>query len=182
MNTNFLNSLTNFLKKRTFEFAGLALISIGIILSISFATYNPSDPSLVYSENINGSENTIRIYGSFVAEFLLQSFGLASFLLLFTFISWGINLIVNKNIGSFLIKISFVVFYLITGSIFLYKNFNESFWLIDNGNSGFVGRIAFDSIYGYIPQVDHNYFYFGLLVNTLLFFIVGSKISIIKII
>ena len=182
MNTNFLNSLTNFLKKRTFEFVGLALISIGIILSISFATYNPSDPSFVYSENITTAGNTIGIYGSFAADFLLQSFGLASFLLLFTFISWGVNLIINKNIGYFLIKISFVVFYLITGSIFLYKNFNESFWLIDNGNSGFVGRIAFDTIYGYIPQVDHSYFYFGLLVSTLLFFIVGSKISIIKII
>ena len=80
MNTNFLNSLTNFLRKRTFEFIGIAFISIGIILSISFATYNPSDPSLVYSENITAAENTIGIYGSFVADFLLQSFGLASFL------------------------------------------------------------------------------------------------------
>ena len=180
MNTNFLNSLTNFLKKRTFEFLGLALISVGIILSISFATYNPSDPSLIYGENIAGAKNTIGIYGSFVADFLLQSFGLASFLLLFTFVSWGVNLIINKNIGSFLIKISFVVFYLVTGSIFLYKNFNESFWLIDNGNSGFVGRIAFDTMYTYLPQVDSNYFYFGLLITTILFFIVGSKINIFK--
>ena len=100
---------------------GLALISIGIILSISFATYNPSDPSLVYSKNIATAENIIGIYGSFAADFLLQSFGLVSFLLLFTFISWGINLVVNKNIGSFLIKILFVVFYLITGSIFYTK-------------------------------------------------------------
>ena len=125
MNTNFLNSLTNFFKKRTFEFVGLALISIGIILSISFATYNPSDPSLVYSNNIATAENIIGIYGSFAADFLLQSFGLVSFLLLFTFISWGINLVVNKNIGSFLIKISFVVFYLITGSIFLFVYYSQ---------------------------------------------------------
>ena len=180
MNTNFLNSLTNFLKKRTFEFLGLAFISIGIILSISSATYNPSDPSLIYGENIAGAKNTIGIYGSFVADFLLQSFGLASFLLLFTFISWGVNLIINKNIGSFFIKISFVVFYLVTGSVFLYKNFNESFWLIDNGNSGFVGRIAFDTMYTYLPQVDSDYFYFGLLITTILFFIVGSKINIFK--
>ena len=180
MNTNFLNSLTNFLKKRTFEFVGLALISIGIILSISFATYNPSDPSFVYSENITTVENAIGTYGSFAADFLLQSFGLVSILLLFTFISWGINMIVNKKIGSLLVKIFFVVFYLITGSIFLYKNFNESFWLIDNGNSGFVGRIAFNTMYEYMPQVDSNYFYFGLLITTILFFIVGSKINIFK--
>ena len=51
MNTNFLNSLTNFLKKRTFEFIGLLLISLGIALSISFATYSPGDPSFVYGES-----------------------------------------------------------------------------------------------------------------------------------
>ena len=73
MNTNFLNSLTNFLRKRTYEFLGLILISLGIILTISIATYNPSDPSFIYSENITTAGNTIGIYGSFAADFLLQS-------------------------------------------------------------------------------------------------------------
>ena len=50
MNTNFLNSLTNFLKKRTYEVFGIILISIGIALTISFATYSPSDPSILYNE------------------------------------------------------------------------------------------------------------------------------------
>ena len=65
MNTNFLNSLTNFLKKRTFEFIGLVLISLGIALTISFATYSPSDPSFVYGEtgaNINNFLTTNEIY------------------------------------------------------------------------------------------------------------------------
>ena len=46
MNTNFLNSVTNFLKKRTFEFIGLILISTSIGLAIAFTTYSPEDPSL----------------------------------------------------------------------------------------------------------------------------------------
>ena len=57
MNTNFLNSLTNFLKKRTFEFVGLLLISLGIALTISFATYSPSDPSFIYGESNSKIEN-----------------------------------------------------------------------------------------------------------------------------
>ena len=50
MNTNFLNSVTNFLKKRTFEFIGLILISISISLAIAFSTYSPEDPSFVYGD------------------------------------------------------------------------------------------------------------------------------------
>ena len=91
MNTNFLNSLTNFLKKRTFEFVGLVLISLGIALTISFATYSPSDPSLIYGESNSNIKNFFGIYGSKVSDFLLQSFGLISFLILATLISWGLK-------------------------------------------------------------------------------------------
>ena len=93
MNTNFLNSLTNFLKKRTFELLGLILILTGIALALSFATYAPEDPSFIYGENNVEIKNFFGIYGSSIADFLLQSFGLASFLLLANFIFWGLNLL-----------------------------------------------------------------------------------------
>ena len=51
MNTNFFNSLTNFLKKRTFEFIGLILILAAAALAISLATYTPDDPSIIYGES-----------------------------------------------------------------------------------------------------------------------------------
>ena len=80
MNTNFLNSVTNFLKKRTFEFIGLILISTSIGLAIAFTTYSPEDPSFVYGDREFESKNFFGIYGSSIADFLLQSFGLVSFL------------------------------------------------------------------------------------------------------
>ena len=80
MNTNFLNSVTNFLKKRTFEFLGLILIFTSISLTIAFTTYSPGDPSLVYGDRNFEIKNFFGIYGSSVADFLLQSFGLVSFL------------------------------------------------------------------------------------------------------
>ena len=51
MNTNFLNSVTNFLKKRTFELLGVILILASVVLAISFATYAPEDPSLIYGNS-----------------------------------------------------------------------------------------------------------------------------------
>ena len=97
MNTNFLDSLTNFIKKRTFELLGLILILTGIALAISFATYAPEDPSFIYGDGNLEINNFFGIYGSSVADFLLQSFGLVSFLLLANFILWGINLLIKKE-------------------------------------------------------------------------------------
>ena len=52
MNTNFLDSVTNFLKKRTFELLGLILILSSVALAIAFTTYSPEDPSLIYGIGI----------------------------------------------------------------------------------------------------------------------------------
>ena len=55
MNNKFLNIVANFLKKRTFEFMGFVLIFLSILLSISFLTYSPSDPSFIYGEIMSPS-------------------------------------------------------------------------------------------------------------------------------
>ena len=98
MNTNFLNSLTNFLKKRTIELLGLILVLTSIALAIAFATYSPEDPSLIYGDNNFDIQNFFGIYGSNIADFLLQSFGLASFLIMLNFLFWGLNLIIKKEL------------------------------------------------------------------------------------
>ena len=128
MNTNFLNSVANFIKKRTFELMGLILIFVGIALSISFATYSPSDPSLVYGEKSMSIKNFFGIYGSIISDFLLQSFGLISFLLLITFVSWGINLVIHKELKRLTLKIFLVTLYLIFGCTFFFLKFNNFFY------------------------------------------------------
>ena len=101
MNTDIINSVTNFLKKRTIEFLGLILISIGFLLLISFISYSPTDPTLIYGSSNVTVNNLLGFYGSLVADFLLQSLGLASFLILITIMSWGTNLIFKKNLRKF---------------------------------------------------------------------------------
>jgi S-DNA-T family DNA segregation ATPase FtsK/SpoIIIE len=177
MNTNFLNSVTNFLKKRTFEFLGLFLIFTSIGLGIAFFTYSPEDPSLVYGDRNFEIKNFFGIYGSSIADFLLQSFGLVSFLLLINFLFWGINLIFKKEIKRIILKLFLVVAYLSLGTIFIYISFNNSFWLIDNGNSGFVGKIGYNLISAWFPWIDNNYSAYGLLLLTLVFFIFSSDLN-----
>ena len=182
MNTNFLNSVTNFLKKRTFEFIGLILISTSIVLAIAFTTYSPEDPSFIYGDSNFEIKNFFGIYGSSIADFLLQSFGLVSFLILANFLFWGINLIIEKEIRRIILKLFFVVSYLILGTIFIYITFNNSFWLIDNGNSGFVGKIGYEFLSTWFPYIDNTYSAYGLLLLTLIFFIFSADLNIKKII
>jgi S-DNA-T family DNA segregation ATPase FtsK/SpoIIIE len=182
MNTNFLNSVTNFLKKRTFELLGLILILTGIALAISFATYAPEDPSFIYGDSNIEIKNFFGIYGSSIADFLLQSFGLASFLLLANFLFWGISLLIKKEIKRIILKLFLVVAYLTLGSIFIYLTFNNSFWLIDNGNSGFVGEISYNFINNVAPWINNQYSLFALFFLTLAFFIFSSDLNIKKII
>jgi S-DNA-T family DNA segregation ATPase FtsK/SpoIIIE len=182
MNTNFLNSVTNFLKKRTFEFIGLILISMSIGLAIAFTTYSPEDPSFVYGDREFEIKNFFGIYGSSIADFLLQSFGLVSFLILANFLFWGINLIIQKEIKRIVLKLFLVVSYLVLGTIFIYITFNNSFWLIDNGNSGFVGKIGYEFLRTWFPYIDNTYSAYGLLLLTLIFFIFSADLNIKRII
>ena len=178
MNTNFLNSLTNFLKKRTFEFVGLILISLGIALTISFATYSPSDPSLIYGESSSNIKNFFGIYGSKISDFLLQSFGLISFLILVTLISWGFKLIIDKELKNIVFKVFFLTLYLIFGCTFIHMTFNNSFWLLDNGNSGFVGELVYNFLYQFTPLIESHYATFTLAFLTILFFFLSSDINL----
>ena len=178
MNTNFLNSVTNFIKKRTFELLGLILILTSLALAISFATYTPEDPSFIYGDSNIEIKNFFGIYGSTTADFFLQSFGLVSFLLLVNFVFWGLNLLIKKEIKGILLKLFFSVTYLTLGSIFVYLTFNNSFWLIDNGNSGFIGEIGYNFISSLTPQVNNKYFIFIIFLLTIVFFVFSSDLNI----
>jgi S-DNA-T family DNA segregation ATPase FtsK/SpoIIIE len=181
MNSNFLNSLTNFIKKRTFELLGLTLIFLSFALAISFFTYSPADPSFIYGDNEVKIKNFFGIYGSTLSDFLLQSFGVVSFLVLITFCSWGIKLIIKKQLQNIFIKLFFLTLYILSGSTFFYITFNNSFWLIDSGNSGFVGKLVFNFLYKYFPIIENSYTAYFLIFFTFIFFIFSSDLNIQKI-
>ena len=182
MNTNFLDSVTNFLKKRTFELLGLILILSSLALAIAFTTYSPEDPSFIYGDEDFEIQNFFGIYGSSIADFLLQSFGLVSFLLLLNFLIWGLNLIIKKEIKRIILKLFLVIAYLIVGTVFIYLTFNNSFWLLDNGNSGFVGKITYNFLNSWAPWIKNTYSIYVLLILTIIFFSFSADINYKKIV
>ena len=96
-------NITDFLKRRTIELIGLGLIFSAFLLLISFFSYSPSDPTLVHGSQNIVINNLLGIYGGLIADFLLQSFGLAAFLILITITLWGISLVVKKKNNKYFV-------------------------------------------------------------------------------
>jgi len=90
-------------------------------------------------------------------------------------------LIIKKEIKRIILKLFLVISYLVLGTIFIYITFNNSFWLIDNGNAGFVGKIGYEFLSTWFPYIDNSYSAYGLLLLTLILFIFSSDLNFKKI-
>jgi S-DNA-T family DNA segregation ATPase FtsK/SpoIIIE len=178
MNSHILIKINNFVKNRLVEFSGILLAIIGFFFLISIASYSPADPNFIYAPGDVEIKNIGGFYGSVISDFLLQSIGLISFLMVINLLNWGLTLIVRKKIGNFIAKIFFTISYTIFGSTFINIFYNDSFWLIDNGNSGFLGRVIKENFYSLTNLTENQYIFFSLLLLTIIFFILSINIEI----
>ena len=97
MKSQVLKKINNFVKNRLIEFSGFFLIFVSFFLLASIVTYSPSDPNFIYSPENTEIKNIGGFYGSVVSDFLLQSIGLISILLVLNFFYWGLKLLLKKQ-------------------------------------------------------------------------------------
>ena len=70
--------------RRVNEFVGLLLLTIAILLALSFVSFNPDDPSFNISKNPQleaKATNFAGVVGSYLADGFFQAFGFSSFLI-----------------------------------------------------------------------------------------------------
>ena len=178
MNSQILTNINSFLRKRLIESLGALLIFIGIILLAIIISYSPDDPNFIYTPENVEINNIGGFYGSVISDFFLQSLGLISILFVFNLLSWGLSLINEKIINNFTTKIFFTFVYLIFGTTVLNIFYNSSFWLIDNGNGGFVGRTIKENIYYFTPLIENQYVIFALILLTIISFILSLSLKL----
>ena len=177
MKSNILTKINNFIKKRLIELSGILLVLFGIFLFLSIVSYSPEDPNFIYNPDNTQIRNIGGFYGSVVSDFLLQSIGLISILLTINFFYWGLKIIYKKKIENFITKIFFILIYIICGTTFLNSYYNNSYWLTDSGNGGFVGRSITENIYYFFPIIDSQYISYILCLLTIVFFILSLSIT-----
>jgi len=178
MNTQILNKLNNFTKKRLYELAGILIIVSNLFLIASIFTYSPTDPNFIYTPEKTEIKNIGGFYGSVISDFFLQSIGLVSLLLTITFLSWGYKLLKKQSINNVSIKTFFIIIYIISGTTFTNILFNDSYLLVDNGNGGFVGGIIKENVYNLLPLVENKYVSYSLIIFTFIFFLLSLDLKI----
>ena len=182
MNSPVLLKINNFIKNRAIELVGILLVFLSFFLLAAFISYSPSDPNFIYSPSEVEIKNIGGFYGSVIADFLLQSLGLISILIVCNFFYWGAILITKKIVVNFILKSFFLLIYIILGSLVLNISYSDSFWLIDNGNGGFVGRAIKENIYYLSPLVENKYVLYSLSLLTIIFFILSLGIKLNEIV
>jgi len=177
MDSPVLTKINNFIRNRLIELLGVVLVLFSIFLLASIISYSPSDPNFIYQSDQTEIKNITGFYGSAISDFLLQSVGLISFFLVMNFFYWGIKLTSQKIVSNFITKIFFIIAYIVFGTTVLNIYYNDSFWLIDNGNGGFVGRAIKENIYYFSSLIENQYVIYVLILLTIIFFILSISIK-----
>ena len=180
LNSSLFDNIANFIKRRLIEFFGLILIAFFLLYTFAIVNYSAENSTLIYKADNSDTTSVFYYYSNIIADLFLQSFGLISFLIGITIFSWGINLIISKKIPNILSRFFYIVIYIFFGCLFIYSSYNNSFWLIDNGNSGFVGEKVFNFIYDFFPIFENDFLNLGFLFLAICFFILGSSINLKK--
>ncbi len=170
------NLFINFTIKRLAEIFGLIIFSSGGLLLISLITYSPEDPNFIFPENTK-IENLLGFYGSFISDLFFQSIGLISYLVSFTLIITGINILKTKEFFLIIENVFYVVLVSFFGTIFLSYFYPNTFTLYINGNGGFVGNFLNQTFLNSIIQINQTIFYYILVLVILFLFLISINFS-----
>ena len=153
------NLLLNFFLKRLAEIFGFLISLTGAMLFLALITYSPSDPNFIFPENTK-IKNLIGFQGSFVSDLFFQSVGLIAYLIPFTLIITGINILKTKDFFLFIENNFFTILYLIFGTLFFAHYYSDTYSLYINGNSGFVGKYLNQTFLKSLILINENIFFY----------------------
>ena len=166
----FINKIGSFCIKRLAELIGISLITISILLLISLLSYSPEDPNFIFPEN-TVVKNLLGSKGSYVSDLLFQSFGLIAILIPITYFFTGINILISKTFLIIIENTFFAVLYTFIGCLFFTAFHEKSFWLIINGNNGFLGNLFEDNFLLSVVTSNKKFsYYFLIILISLVFF------------
>ena len=171
------NLLLNFALKRLAEIFGILISLAGAMLFLALITYSPNDPNFIFPDNTK-IENLMGFQGSFISDLFFQSVGLISFLIPFTLIFTGINILKTKDFFLFIENNFFTILYLIFGTLFFAHYYSDTYALYINGNSGFVGEYLNNTFLKSLILINDNIFFYILILIIIIFFLISINFNI----
>ena len=175
---NSIEKVKDFGLKRLIELCGILILIVSVLLLVALISYSPNDPNFIYPEN-QEINNILGINGSIAADFLFQSIGLVSYFLPITLIFLSVTIIYQKNLAYIFSSLFYIVCYSIIGTIFLTQFYTDAFFLIINGNGGFVGNYFYNKIFFKIVNFNIELSYYLQLLLFILLFLISINFKLI---
>ena len=166
----------NFAIKRLAEIFGILISLTGVMLFLALVTYSPNYPNFIFSQNTK-IENLMGFQGSFISDLFFQSVGLMAYLIPFTLLITGINILKTKDFFLFIENNFFTILYLISGTLFFIEYYSDTYSLYINGSSGFVGKYLSQTFLKYIILTNEVVFFYILILITIIFFLISINFN-----
>ncbi len=166
----FPEGFQEFFANRYREAKALVVLAMGGFLILSLLSFTISDPSLNTSTSSPDIQNWMGLYGAYAADMLLQTFGLASFIIGVTLCVWGYRIFCENDFSPLSLRIltlTLSTMFCAVGCVVI-----PSFgWLAQSHGGGIVGVMLFNLINGWVsPFLNHT---LSTLVISLSFFALG---------
>ena len=152
---------------------GVFLIAVSIFFLLSLITFDIADNSFLASSN-NPTENVFGLYGSYIASFLVYTFGAFSYLFILFFFIYSILILTGKDPKYFFIRLLiFIISLFLIPQSLIFLNIN--FVFIEGIQTWGVFSNQLFEIYKY------EYASYGFsLIGIILFFLSQDLINRIK--
>ncbi len=173
------NLLLNFAIKRLAEVIGIFIFSSGVLLLVALITHSPEDPNFIFPDNTD-IKNLLGFKGSFISDLFFQSVGLISYLISFTFILTGINIVRLKELFIIIENIFFTTIYCVFGTLFLSYFYTDAFTLYINGNGGFVGNYLNQTFLNSLIKINETITFYILIFLIFALFLISINFKLIK--
>ena len=170
------NLLLNFTIRRLAEIFGVLVSLTGGMLFLALITYSPNDPNFIFPENTK-IENLMGFQGSFISDLFFQSVGLMSYLIPFTLLITGVNILKTKDFFLIIENNFFTILYLISGTLFFIQYYSDTYSLYINGSSGFVGQYLSQTFLKSIILTNEGIFFYILILITIIFFLISINFN-----
>ena len=171
------NLLLNFTIRKLSEIFGILISLAGGMLLLALITYSPNDPNFIFPENTK-IENLMGFHGSFVSDLLFQSVGLMAYLIPFTLLITGINILKTKDFFLIIENNFFTILYLISGTLFFIHYYSDTYSIFINGTSGFVGQYFNQTFLKSVILINDSIFFYVLILITIIFFLISINFNL----
>lgn len=173
--------LSDFMRRRAVETAGLVLLLVAIAFVLSLLTYAPDDPNFNHA-TAKAPENLLGVPGAYVAEFSLQTLGIVAGLFAIVLVSWSWRLVSDRRIPRFWLRLALLPVALILGAVAIASVLPPEIWPLTVGLGGLIGNILGDQMVEigqtYLPAVPPILYSIALGVFGLLAFLISMALSV----